>query len=109
MKLGIIAITLALALVACGPRIPPRPAGVPENVYWAGDPKGGVFIAVLNPDHEGWQVKLYDDHSGAVVGQGLYVIHRGIGRSAFQQEDFAGWDGKAVHLTDGGVLEPKNP
>ncbi|HLO68881.1 MAG TPA: hypothetical protein VK188_17790 [Holophaga sp.] len=96
-----------LALAACGPHIPPRPAGVPADTFWAGDSKGGVFVAIGVPDHEGWQVKLYDDRSGAVVGQGLYVIHRGIARPSFKQEDFAGWDGKAVLLTGGGVLEPK--
>ena len=37
------------------------------------------------------------------------MIHHGAARPAFRQEDFAGWDGKAVLLKDGGVLVPKNP
>jgi hypothetical protein len=66
-----------------------------------------VVIGV--PDHEGWQVKVYDDHNGALLTQGLFVIHHGSARPAFHQEDFAGWDGRAVLLADGGVLEPKKP
>lgn len=108
MKAPILAGVLALVLMGCGPRIPPRPAGVPEGAFWAGDSKSGVFVVFVMPDHDGWQVKLFDDRSGAIVGQGLYVLHYGMGRSAFQQEDFAGWDGRAVHLTGGGLLEPKN-
>jgi len=109
MRLHALAITLVLGLLACGPSIPKKPAGVPQQAFWAGDAKGGVFVAVGVPDHEGWQVKLYDDHSGAVLAQGLYVIHGGAARPAFQQEDFAGWDGTAVLLKDGGVLVPKKP
>ncbi|BDU76777.1 hypothetical protein [Mesoterricola sediminis] len=102
-----VALALVLAGLACGPRIPPKPAGVPATAFWAGDGKAGVFVAIGVPDHEGWQVQLYDDRSGAVVAQGLYVIHQGTARPSFKQEDFAGWDGHAVRLTGGGVLEPK--
>ena len=109
MKLGTIAITLLLGLVACGPNIPKKPAGVPAEAFWAGDSKGGAFVAVGVPDHEGWQVKIYDDRSGALLAQGLYVIHHGGARAAFHQEDFASWDGQAVHLSDGGTLVPKKP
>ena len=68
-----------------------------------------AFVAIGVPDHEGWQVRVFDDHTGAVLGQGLYVIHQGVARSFFTQDDFDTWDGKAVHLKDGGVLVPKNP
>jgi hypothetical protein len=104
------AIALVLGLAACGLHIPRKPAGVPQEAFWSTDTgRGGVFIAIGVPDHEGWQVKVYDDRTGAVVGQGLYVIHQGSARPAFHQEDFAGWDGRAVRLAGGGVLEPKNP
>jgi hypothetical protein len=106
MRIPTIACAL-ICLLACGPNIPKKPAGVPEAAFWAGDGKGGAFVAIGVPDHEGWQVKIYDERTGAVVAQGLYVIRRGQARPAFHQEDFAGWDGRAVHLTDGGVLEPK--
>jgi hypothetical protein len=109
MKIQRIAIALALCLLACGPNIPNKPAGVPEQAFWAEGAKGGAFVAIGVPDHEGWQVKIYDDHSGAVLAQGLYVIHHGSARPSFHQEDFAGWDGKQVLLKDGGVLAPKNP
>jgi hypothetical protein len=110
MKKHAIVIALVLGLIACGPSIPKKPAGVPEQAFWAGDGKApGAFVAIGVPDHEGWQVKIFDDHTGALLGQGLYVIHQGGARPSFQQEDFAGWDGKAVHLKDGGVLVPKQP
>lgn len=107
MRIPIIA--CALVLTACGPNIPKKPAGVPAEAFWAGDDKGGVFVAIGVPDHEGWQVKIHDPRTGAVLAQGLFVIRRGAARPSFHQEDFAGWDGRAVHLTGGGVLEPKNP
>ena len=109
MRIQTIAIALVLGFVACGPHIPKKPAGVPEQAFWAGDSKGGAFVAIGVPDHEGWQVKVYDYPSGALLTQGLFVIHHGAARPSFVQEDFAGWDGRAVHLTDGGVLEPKKP
>jgi hypothetical protein len=107
MNARMLALVPVLALVACGPSIPKKPAGVSAEAFWAGDAKGGVFVTIGVPDHEGWQVTLQDDRSGAVVGKGLYVIRRGVGRPSFHQEDFAGWDGRAVLLTGGGVLEPK--
>ncbi len=109
MRLRMITMALALGLTACGPHIPKKPAGVPAQAFWAGDAKGGAFVAIGVPDHEGWQVKIYDDRSGQLLAQGLYVIHHGAARPSFVQEDFAGWDGTAVHLTDGGVLVPKKP
>jgi hypothetical protein len=109
MKIQTIAIALVLGLTACGPNIPKKPAGVPEQAFWAGDNKGGAFVAIGVPDHEGWQVKVYDDHTGALLAQGLFVIHHGSARPSWHQEDFSGWDGKAIHLKDGGVLTQKNP
>ena len=108
MKFQPVVLAMALAL-GCGPHIPKKPAGVPENALWAWDADRGAFVLVVAPDHEGWQVKIFDDHTGAVLGQGLYVIHGGIARPSFSQDDFTTWDGKAVHLKDGGVLVPKNP
>jgi len=108
MNLRTLAAVLLLTLAACGPSIPKKPAGVPEQAFWAGDAKGGAFVAIGVPDHEGWQVKIYDDHTGSLLAQGLYVIRAGKARPSFQQEDFEGWDGRAVHLKDGGVLVPKS-
>ena len=109
MKIQTVVIALVLSLTACGPSIPKKPAGVPEQAFWAGDGKGGAFVDIGVPDHEGWQVKVFDDHSGALLAQGLFVIHGGAARPSWHQEDFAGWDGKAVLLKDGGVLVPKRP
>jgi hypothetical protein len=108
MKIQTIVFALVLGLTACGPHIPRKPAGVPKEAFWAGDAKGGAFVAIGVPDHEGWQVKVYDDRNGALLSQGLFVIHGGAARPSFHQEDFARWDGRTVHLTGGGVLEPKN-
>ena len=107
MRIQTLAIALVLALTACGPSIPKKPAGVPEQAFWAGDGKGGAFVEIGVPDHEGWQVKVFDDHSGALLTQGIFVIHGSAARPSFHQEDFAGWNGRAVLLTGGGVLEPR--
>lgn len=109
MRIPIVACVLMLGLAACGPNIPKKPAGVPEEAFWAGDSKGGAFVVIGVPDHEGWQVKVHDERTGAVLAQGLFVIRGASARPSFHQEDFAGWDGRAVHLAGGGILEPKKP
>ena len=66
-------------------------------------------LALLTFRAYGWQLGKYRHLGGAVLAQGLYVIRHGSARPSFHQEDFAGWDVKAVLLKDGGVLAPKNP
>jgi hypothetical protein len=62
---------------------------------------------LLGPkDHEGWRVKIYDDHTGAVKADGLFTL-RGIARAEITKDDLVAYDGRALRLADGATLAPK--
>lgn len=100
--------TLALGL-ACGPSAPKKPAGVASEAFWVGDRHQGVFVYQGLPDHEGWQMKIYDDHTGTVLSEGLFVIQKGLARPEIRQEEIASWDGKVLRMKDGATVGLKTP
>ena len=93
-----------MLFTACGE--PRRPKQVPEGSFWVGPRKTGIFVKFGEPVGIGWNVTIYDAHSGAVKVQGVYVL-QGFARAEFVKEDFAKWDGRNILLTDGGRLVPK--
>ncbi len=101
---------LGMALVAvmlgCAPRAPQKPAGLPEESFWVGTRQSGVFVLIGPKDREGWKVKIFNDHSGAIQAEGLFTL-RGMARAEITREDLLSYDGNALHLADGALLAPK--
>jgi hypothetical protein len=91
-------------LTACGE--PHKPKGVPADSFWIGPRKTGVFVKVGQPVGAGWHLTIYDRKRGTVKAEGTYLL-LGPARAEFMKEDFAGWDGQNILLTDGGRLVPK--
>ena len=100
------ALAVALGLTACGPHVPPRPASVPQEAQWLGDRKGGVFVLIGAQEMDGWRLKIYDDHTGALKADGPFVL-RGMARAELSVGDLAFFDGQSIHLKDGAVLGPR--
>ena len=97
---------LGAALAGCKPRPPKRPAQVPAEAFWAGDRKAGVFILDQGKPDEGRAMKVFDDRSGALLAEGVFVL-RGTARAELPPEDFKGWNGEALVLSDGTLMTPK--
>ena len=96
----------ALLMAGCAPRAPQKPAGLPGEAFWVGDRKAGVFVVLGPKDREGWRLKIYDDHSGALRAEGTYTL-RGLARAELRPEELVAFDGRALHLADGALLVPK--
>ena len=99
-------LALLAVMVACAPRAPRRPAGLPAASFWVGTRHGGAFVELGAKDRDGWRVRIFDDHSGAVRSEGLFVL-RGIARAELGPEDIIACDGTTLRLTDGARLVPK--
>lgn len=97
---------LAAALAGCGPRAPRKPAGVSQEAFWVGDRKAGAFVDLGPKEREGWRVRIYDDHSGALKADAVFVL-RGLARSEIAREEFVGYDGHALRLSDGALMVPR--
>ena len=107
---------LALALTACSksPSEPPRPKGVPEQAIWVGGADGGVFTYLERRPSDPapiYRATIYDDVSGSPLFQGRMVVVP-QDRSILDLRNpalFSGWDGQALHLTDGRRLVRVRP
>jgi hypothetical protein len=95
-----------VALVACAPRAPRRPVGVPAEAVWAGDRSGGHFVLIGSQTARGWNLGIYDDHTGVRVAQGEFWL-RGTARAELHPAELGRFDGKVLHLTDGSTLVPR--
>jgi hypothetical protein len=85
---------------------PPRPQGVPKNALWAGGADGGVFLIVrpVGPSQpDTYSAEIYNDHSGSRVHRGLLRLEptRDAPFAVGEAASYSGWDGQALHLTDG--------
>jgi hypothetical protein len=105
MRTTVIPLTICLVLVACN-REPPHPKAVPQEAFWVGPPKTGVFLQVGSPVGIGWNMTLYDPKTGAVRAKGVYIL-QGFARAEIGKEDVASWDGREFLLKDGGRLVPR--
>jgi hypothetical protein len=105
----LLAISLLLALAAaCGRSAPPpRPAGVPAEAFWLGGPDGGAFVALGRTAGDAPQVvraRIYYRH-GELWYAGRLRAERGTAPvDITRPELFSGWDGEALHLSDGRAL-----
>jgi hypothetical protein len=102
-----LAVILAVELLGCAARAPQKPAGLPAEASWVGTRKGGAFILIGPKDRDGWKVKVFDDHTGAIRADGLFTLRGGIGRAELSNSEVVSYDGHALHLADGALLAPK--
>jgi len=98
-----VAALVLTVMVGCG--VPSRPAGIPEEAFWVGKRKDGVFVFIGARDGLGWQVKIYD-RKGVLKAEGAYVL-RGMARAEIVPEEVLSYDGEALHLADGTLLIPR--
>lgn len=98
-------LVLAALAVGCGKRIPKPPAGVPAAAMYAGTPERGHFIHFEGHTQLGWNVKIYDARTGAVVHASEFRVI-GLARSEVLPEELVAWDGEFIHLKDGTRLVP---
>ncbi len=103
----ILAMALVVAGLACTPRAPRRPGGIPAEAVWRTYGKEGSFLLVTPDDSGGWRVQAWSDHGGTSIADGLYVL-KGSNRNAINADDIVGFDEGVVRLGDGGLLVPKS-
>ncbi|HYP74352.1 MAG TPA: hypothetical protein VER12_00265 [Polyangiaceae bacterium] len=86
---------------------PQRPAGVPAGAFWVGGPDGGVFV-FLEPssDRKGSLVgKIYHPDGELWYAGPLVPKPAGASVDPSQHDQFAGWDGERLLMTEGRWLE----
>lgn len=99
------AAALILALAACGPRAPRKPASVPAEAVWVGAKATGAFVQVGKPQGLGWQVKVWN-REGALQQDTVFTV-QGMARAEIYPSEITGWDGQVLTLEDGGRLVPQ--
>jgi hypothetical protein len=87
---------------------PPRPAGVPADAFWVGGPDGGVFMRLEPTADNGatYRGAVYNEFTGSVWYEGRFILEP-AGSPPVNVRDrriLSGWDGVAIHLTDGRAL-----
>jgi hypothetical protein len=84
---------------------PPRPSGVPADAKWAGGSDGGAWVRCA-ADAGGYWCTVYDDETGEVWVRGLFVTSSERRESRPADLTYRSFDGRAIHLADGHVLDP---
>lgn len=94
---------------------PRRPQGVPNDALWVGGVDGGVFLLVrpARPSEpEVYASEIRDDHTGEQLYRGPLLLRPagGGGFPVAEAAAYSGWDGNALHLSDGRrlVIPPRN-
>ena len=92
------------------PAAPPVPVGVPPESVWLGGPSDGafVFLSPVAPNQGIYEGTVYYDYSGEIWFAGEFQLDQ-QGSSPIDTADrdqFADWDGTAIHLDDGRRLLP---
>jgi hypothetical protein len=93
---------------------PPHPPGVPKAAMWIGGADGGAFVLVEKTQADPLEIyrgKIYYEKTGELWYQGKLRLEpsgKAVPVLAAPQT-FVGWDGEALHLTDGRSLRAIDP
>ncbi|HKO48621.1 MAG TPA: hypothetical protein VJV79_12905 [Polyangiaceae bacterium] len=92
---------------AAGEASPKRPKGVPADAFWVGGPDGGVFVCLeRSNDRKGtFSGKIYHLDGELWYAGALVPNPTGSPVDPTQHEQFAGWDGERLLMTEGRWLE----
>lgn len=84
---------------------PERPTSVPEDAFWVGGLDGGSFIRVTSEssDRNVIFAEIYNDDTGDIEYSGPmnYSGQGSIPETITDPSFFIGWDGNALHLSNG--------
>lgn len=89
---------------------PERPANVPIGAFWVGGMEGGVFVELAKSQGDPpdlYRGAIYYERSGEIWFKGRFRLEPS-GPARIDTNNhllFDGWDGDALHLTDGRTLK----
>jgi hypothetical protein len=86
---------------------PTRPASVPAEAFWVGGLDGGVFVLIeRTSDGRGrFAGKIYHPDGELWYAGPLVPAPRDASIDPTQHDQFAGWDGQRLLMSDGRWLE----